>query len=85
MGTGYADADNPVFYKPNTQMLLGDAKAVAEQLKARVLRRCTCTELGESLLGLQPQRTLHCTAGGPQAGRDALPTSLLWRRRALGA
>ena len=29
LGMGYAGADNPVFYKPNTQMLLGDAKAVS--------------------------------------------------------
>ncbi|GAB4817580.1 hypothetical protein N2152v2_004626 [Parachlorella kessleri] len=36
MGTGYAGADNPVFYKPNTQMLLGDAKAVCDQLKSKV-------------------------------------------------
>jgi NAD(P) transhydrogenase len=36
MGTGYAGADNPVFYKPNTQMLLGDAKDVCDKLKARV-------------------------------------------------
>jgi H+-translocating NAD(P) transhydrogenase len=36
MGTGYAGADNPVFYKPNTQMLLGDAKDVCEKLKTRV-------------------------------------------------
>lgn len=36
MGTGYAGADNPVFYKPNTQMLLGDAKDVCDKLKVRV-------------------------------------------------
>lgn len=29
-------AENPVFFKPNTQMLLGDAKAVCAQLKAKV-------------------------------------------------
>ncbi|GAB4819658.1 hypothetical protein N2152v2_006704 [Parachlorella kessleri] len=36
MGTGYSGTDNPAFYKPNCQMLLGDAKDVCEQLKARV-------------------------------------------------
>lgn len=36
MGTGYAGADNPVFYKPNTHMLLGDAKSVCDTLNQRV-------------------------------------------------
>lgn len=35
MGTGYAGADNPVFYKSNTSMLLGDAKAMCDQLKSK--------------------------------------------------
>lgn len=35
MGTGYAGADNPVFYKPNTSMLLGDAKDVCDKLKSK--------------------------------------------------
>ena len=34
MGSGYADIDNPVFYKPNTMMLLGDAKTSCEQLRS---------------------------------------------------
>ena len=32
MATGYADVPNPVFYKPNTNMLLGDAKTMCDQL-----------------------------------------------------
>jgi NAD(P) transhydrogenase len=36
MGVGYAGADNPVFYKPNTWMLLGDAKATSDALKAKI-------------------------------------------------
>jgi len=34
MGVGYADVDNPVFYKPNTSMLLGDAKSTCDQLRS---------------------------------------------------
>ena len=33
MGVGYADIDNPLFYKPNTNMLLGDAKSACEKLR----------------------------------------------------
>jgi NAD(P) transhydrogenase len=36
MGVGYAGADNPVFYKPNTVMLLGDAKVISDGLKAKL-------------------------------------------------
>jgi len=34
MGTGYADIANPLFFKENTSMLLGNAKTIAEQLKS---------------------------------------------------
>merc|ERR1711990_170894 len=36
MGTGYADVDNPVFYKDNTSMLLGDAKSTCDVLVAKI-------------------------------------------------
>jgi len=36
MGGGYADLDNPVFYKPNTEMLLGDGKKTADALVVKV-------------------------------------------------
>merc|ERR1712212_1301708 len=36
MGTGYADVDNPVFYKDNTSMLLGDAKSTCDALVAKI-------------------------------------------------
>ncbi|NWR36418.1 NNTM protein, partial [Tachuris rubrigastra] len=36
LGVGYAAVDNPVFYKPNTSMLLGDAKKTCDALQAKV-------------------------------------------------
>jgi len=36
MATGYADVPNPVFYKPNTSMLLGDAKKQTDALVSKV-------------------------------------------------
>jgi len=36
MGAGYADVENPVFYKENTDMLLGNATNTTEQIAAKV-------------------------------------------------
>ena len=36
MGAGYADVDNPVFFKENTSMLLGDAKSSCDALVTKV-------------------------------------------------
>ncbi|KAF5296285.1 hypothetical protein FQR65_LT10281 [Abscondita terminalis] len=36
LGVGYAAVDNPVFYKPNTAMLLGDAKKTCDNLLMKV-------------------------------------------------
>ena len=36
LGTGYADVDNPVFYKDNTSMLLGDAKSTCDALYEKI-------------------------------------------------
>jgi len=33
MGTGYADIENPLFFKSNSLMLLGDAKGTCDKLK----------------------------------------------------
>lgn len=36
LGVGYAAVDNPIFYKPNTAMLLGDAKKTCDALLAKM-------------------------------------------------
>ncbi|KAF3702123.1 NAD(P) transhydrogenase, mitochondrial [Channa argus] len=36
LGVGYAAVDNPIFYKSNTAMLLGDAKKTCDALQAKV-------------------------------------------------
>lgn len=39
LGVGYAAVDNPIFYKPNTSMLLGDAKKVCDDLLAQIISK----------------------------------------------
>jgi NAD(P) transhydrogenase len=36
LGVGYAAVDNPVFFKPNTAMLLGDAKKTCDALVTKI-------------------------------------------------
>lgn len=41
LGVGYAAVDNPIFYKPNTSMLLGDAKKTCDALLAKIKEKET--------------------------------------------
>lgn len=36
LGVGYAAVDNPIFYKENTAMLLGDAKKTCDALLNKI-------------------------------------------------
>jgi len=40
MGAGYADVENPVFFKENTDMLLGNATQTTEVIAAKVKELC---------------------------------------------
>jgi len=41
LGVGYAAVDNPIFYKPNTSMLLGDAKKTCDALLTKIKEEYT--------------------------------------------
>ena len=54
LGVGYAAVDNPIFFKQNTHMLLGDAKKTCDALLAKakdhyeawaIGRRFVCVKL----------------------------------------
>lgn len=36
LAQGYAAVDNPLFFKPNTSMLLGDAKKTCDALLTKI-------------------------------------------------
>lgn len=36
LGVGYAAVDNPIFFKQNTNMLLGDAKKTCDALLTKI-------------------------------------------------
>ena len=61
LGVGYAAVDNPIFYKPNTAMLLGDAKKTCDALQAKV--RETQDQWGGSAPPLRPPQRAHMERG----------------------
>jgi NAD(P) transhydrogenase subunit beta len=44
MAAGYAGIENPLFYRPNTRMLFGDAKSSLEALVERLKRADPATQ-----------------------------------------
>jgi len=41
LGVGYAAVDNPIFFNPNTAMLLGDAKKTCDALLSKLKEEYT--------------------------------------------
>jgi hypothetical protein len=47
--------DNPIFFKPNTSMLLGDAKKTCDKLLAKL--KTDYDEGGSTIAGSEPSKT----------------------------
>lgn len=50
LATGYAGVDNPLFYKENTRMLFGDAKANIDSLLVALREKTSKNKMGEKVL-----------------------------------
>ena len=66
MGVGFAGIDNDLYYRPNTLMLFGDAKAFTTSLGKRISRHLAGLILARPPLDLLNHKNLHGRFGGFQ-------------------
>ena len=66
MGVGFAGIDNDLYYRPNTLMLFGDAKAFTTSLGKRISRHLAGPILARPPLDLLNHKNLHGRFGGFQ-------------------
>lgn len=64
MGVGYAAVDNPIFYKTNTAMLLGDAKKMCDSLLEKVKQHYDQAEISSSSSDKSLKVKTAAAAGG---------------------